>query len=200
MLGLYVSDHPLLGVEASLRRKVDCMVADAMERDDGSMVTLGGVITGLTRKYTKKGDQMAVFVLEDLAGAIEVTVFPRVLQDQGHRLANDSIVLVRGRIDRKDESRLGFMAQEVTVADNLHESTNQPLHLRIPAAALSELKIHQLRRILRDHPGDSAVFLHLGSAGETGKVLRLADEFCVNVDRVVPELRVAFGHSAIKTS
>ena len=195
MLGLYVSDHPLLGVEASLRRKVDCMVADASEREDGSMITLGGVITGLTRKYTKKGDQMAVFVLEDLAGAIEVTVFPRVLQEQGHRLANDSIVLVKGRIDRRDESRLGFMAQELTVADNLVTTANAPLHLRIPAAALSELKIHQLRRILRDHPGNSPVFLHLGE----NKVLRLSDEFDVDVDRVNPELRVAFGHSAIKT-
>src|SRR3712207_8582936 len=57
-----------------------------------------------------------------------------------------SIVLVKGRIDRRDESRLGFMAQDVTVAENLDASTNAPLHLRIPASALSELKIHQLRR------------------------------------------------------
>ena len=65
--------------------------------------------------------------------------------------------------------------------------------MTVPASALSELKIHQLRRILRDHPGESAVFLHLGEK----KVLKLADEFCVDVDRVVPELRVAFGHAAI---
>src|SRR5688500_19808548 len=100
------------------------MVADAAEREDGAMVKLGGVITGLTRKYTKKGDQMAVFVLEDLAGSIEVTVFPRTLQEQGHRLSDDAIVLVRGRIDRRDESRLGLMAQEITVAENLHTSVN----------------------------------------------------------------------------
>jgi DNA polymerase III subunit alpha len=68
-----------------------------------------------------------------------------------------------------------------------------PLHLRVPAAALSELKIHQLRRILRDHPGESMVFLHIGQ----GKILRLADEFCVDLDRVVPELRVALGHDAV---
>ena len=77
MLGLYVSDHPLLGVEAALRRKVDCTIAEALEREDGAMLTLGGVITGLSRKFTKKGDQMAVFVLEDLDSTIEVTVFPR---------------------------------------------------------------------------------------------------------------------------
>jgi DNA polymerase-3 subunit alpha len=193
MLGLYVSDHPLLGVEAALRRKVDCSVADAAEREDGSMVVLGGVITGLSRKFTKRGDQMAVFTLEDLDSTIEVTVFPRVLMEQGHKLVDDAIVTVKGRIDRKDETRLGFMAQDVTILEGLDTSSTMPLHLKVPAAALSELKIHQLRRILRDHPGDSAVFLHIGQ----GKILRLADEFCVDLDRVVPELRVALGHDAV---
>jgi DNA polymerase-3 subunit alpha len=193
MLGLYVSDHPLLGVEAALRRKVDCSVADAAEREDGSMVVLGGLITGLARKFTKKGDQMAVFVLEDLDSTIEVTVFPRVLMEQGHKLVDDAIVTVKGRIDRRDESRLGFMAQDVTILEGLDTSSSSPLHLRVPAAALSELKIHQLRRILRDHPGDSMVYLHIGQ----GKILRLADDFCVDLDRAVPELRVALGHDAV---
>jgi DNA polymerase-3 subunit alpha len=193
MLGLYVSDHPLLGMEAALRRKVDCPVAEAAEREDGSVVVLGGLITGLARKYTKKGDQMAVFVLEDLDGSIEVTVFPRVLLEQGHKLSDDAIVTVKGRVDRRDDSRLGFMAQDITVLEALDTSSMAPLHLRVPAAALSELKIHQLRRILRDHPGDSMVYLHIGQ----GKILRLADDFCVDLDRVVPELRVAFGHEAV---
>ncbi|MGD9998833.1 MAG: DNA polymerase III subunit alpha [Ilumatobacteraceae bacterium] len=193
MLGLYVSDHPLLGVEAALRRKVDCGVAEAADREDGSMIVLGGVITGLARKFTKRGDQMAVFTLEDLDSSIEVTVFPRVLLEQGHKLVDDAIVTVKGRIDRKDEARLGFMAQDITILEGLDTSSNLPLHLRIPATALSELKIHQLRRILRDHPGDSVVLLHIGQ----GKILRLADEFCVDLDRVVPELRVALGHDAV---
>ena len=86
MLGLYVSDHPLLGVEAALRRKVDCPIAEAGEREDGSMFVLGGLITGLSRKFTKKGDQMAVFVLEDLDSSIECTVFPRSLDRKSTRL------------------------------------------------------------------------------------------------------------------
>ena len=193
MLGLYVSDHPLLGVEAALRRKVDCTVAEAAERDDGSMVVLGGLITGLARKFTKKGDQMAVFTLEDLDSTIDVTVFPRALVEQGHKLVDDAIVTVKGRIDRRDDARLGFMAQDITILEGLDTSSSAPLHLKVPAAALSELKIHQLRRILRDHPGASMVYLHIGQ----GKILRLADEFCVDLDRAVPELRVALGHDAV---
>ena len=79
MLGLYVSDHPLFGSEAALRRRVDQSIADLAELSDGATVHVGGVITGLTRKFTKKGDQMAVFVLEDLEANIEVTLFPRTL-------------------------------------------------------------------------------------------------------------------------
>jgi DNA polymerase III subunit alpha len=121
------------------------------------------------------------------------------LQEQGHRLADDTVVTVKGRIDRRDEARIGFMAQEITVLENLDTSTNAPLHLRVPAASLSELKIHQLRRILRDHPGESPVYLHVTSMGNVQR-LRLGDEFCVDLDRVVPELRVAFGHDAIVPS
>ena len=193
MLGLYISDHPLLGVEAALRRKVDCSVAEAAEKDDGAMITLGGVITNLSRKFTKKGDQMAVFVLEDLDSAIEVTVFPRVLTEQGHKLIDDAIVTVKGRIDRRDEVRIGFMAQDVQILEGLDTGSAAPLRLRVPATSLTELKIHQIRKILREHPGDSPVYLHIGQ----GKVLRLADDFCVDLDRVVGELRMALGHDAV---
>ena len=193
MLGLYISDHPLLGVEAALRRKVDCSVAEAAEKDDGAMITLGGVITNLSRKFTKKGDQMAVFILEDLDAAIEVTVFPRVLTEQSHKLIDDAIVTVKGRIDRRDETRIGFMAQDVQILEGLDTGSAAPLRLRVPATSLTELKIHQIRKILREHPGDSPVYLHIGQ----GKVLRLADDFCVDLDRVVGELRMALGHDAV---
>jgi len=193
MLGLYISDHPLLGVETALRRKVDCGIAEAIERDDGAMLTLGGVVTGLARKFTKKGDQMAVFVLEDLDSSIEATVFPRTLMEQGHKLADDVIVTVRGRLDRRDETRVGFMVQDVAVLEVLNSAGSTPLRLRLPANMWNELKIHQLKRILRDHPGDSQVFVQLGA----GKTLRLAEDFCVDLDRAVGELRVAFGHDSV---
>jgi DNA polymerase-3 subunit alpha len=193
MLGLYVSDHPLLGVEAALRRKVDCAIADVPEKEDGAMVTVGGVITNLARKFTKKGDQMAVFVLEDLTSSVEVTVFPRLLQEQGHRLSDDAIVTLRARLDRRDESRTGLMAQDITVVDELEVAPAQPLRLRVPVSALNELKIHQIKKVLREHPGDSPVYMHIGQ----GKVLRLADDYRVDLDRAVAELKILLGHDAV---
>ena len=85
------------------------------------------------------------------------------------------------------------MAQDIAVLEGLDTGNAPPLRLRLPANMLNELKIHQLKRILRDHPGDSQVFVQLG----VGKTLRLADDFCVDLDRAVGELRVAFGHDAV---
>lgn len=191
MLGLYVSDHPLMGVEAQLRRRADCAIADVAERPDGSFVTVGGVVTGLQRKFTKRGDPMGVFVLEDLQDSIEVTVFPRVMAEQGHKLADDGIVLVRARVDRRDDTPK-LLAQDVTVVEGLSDQA-PPLRLRLPASVLSQDRIGMLKRLLAEHPGDSPVLLHLGG----GKVLRLPDEHRVDLDRIVGEVRVAFGHDAV---
>lgn len=192
MLGLYVSDHPLMGVEAALRRRTDCTINEAIEKEDGAQLTIGGVINGLARKFTKKGDQMAVFILEDLQASIEVTVFPRTLVEQGHKLADDAIVTLKGRLDRRDE-RVGFMCQDVAIVEGLEASVSAPLHLKIPASMLDENRIDMLKRIVRENPGESRIILHLGQ----GKVLRLADDFAVDIDRAVGELRVAFGHNAV---
>ncbi len=194
MLGLYVSDHPLFGVEAALKRKVDQSLVDLQTMDDGTPVVVGGVITNLARKFTRKGDQMAVFVLEDLESSIEVTIFPRTLLEQGHKLEDDIIVAVKGRLDRRDESRFGLIGQTITVLAGLSDGPAQPLRLRLPSHALDELKIQRLKRILRDHPGESVVEVDIGQA----KILRLADEFRVDIDRAVGEIRMAFGHDAVQ--
>ncbi|MEM8618358.1 MAG: DNA polymerase III subunit alpha [Actinomycetota bacterium] len=193
MLGLYVSDHPLFGVESALKRKVDNAVLDLSNMEDGAQVLVGGVITNLARKYTKRGDQMAVFVLEDLDASIEVTIFPRTLAEQGHKLEDDLIVAVKGRLDRRDESRFGLIGQTINVLSGLSDGPAAPLRLRLPSAALDELKIQRLKRILREHPGDSIVMVDIGQ----GTVLKLADEFRVDLDRSVGELRMAFGHEAV---
>jgi DNA polymerase-3 subunit alpha len=191
MLGLYVSDHPLFGVEAALRRKVEHAIVDVAELEDGAMVQVGGVVTGLARKFTRRGDQMAVFILEDLGAAIEVTLFPRTLTEHGHKLSDDLVVAVKGRLDRRDESRISLICQSIEVLTGL-DAGAPPLRLRIPSTALDELCIQRLKRILREHPGDSVVTVELG-----GQSVRLPDDFCVDVDRVVGELRVAFGHAAV---
>jgi DNA polymerase-3 subunit alpha len=208
MLGLYISDHPLLGVEAALARHTDITIA-ALRDPSGSgpggggsggggsggggygergadLRWVGGVVTGLTRKYTKKGELMATFVLEDLDSAIDVFVFPRTMADYGHLLADDAVVCVKGRLDqREDEPKL--ICMDVKRPDLVAGS--EPLHLELPIAALTEDRVERLKKLLGEHPGESPVFLHVGT-----KCLRLDATWGVETSTgLLGELRVLLG-------
>jgi DNA polymerase-3 subunit alpha len=192
MLGLYVSDHPLMGAEASLRRKCDGTLTDLAELDDGTIRTFGGVITGLQRKWTKKGDLMAVFALEDLQTSVEVMVFPKTMSDHGHKLTDDAVVVVKARVDGRDDQPK-LIAMDIEPFEPMAGEAF-PLRLKVAAAALSEALINELKRLLGEHPGDSPVLLHLGDR----KVLRLPPAWTVDVaPGLLAELRVLLGPTAI---
>ncbi|MFI5041446.1 MAG: DNA polymerase III subunit alpha [Acidimicrobiales bacterium] len=193
MLGLYISDHPLMGIEASLRRAVECTIAELREGREGELRTVGGVVTNLVRKYTKKGDLMATFVLEDLQSAINAWVFPRTMQDFGSLLADDAVVVVKGRLDqRDDETKLVVMEvrrPQLSVG-------GPPLEVLLPMAALTEGTVGRLKQLLLGHPGPSPVFLRFGT-----KRLRLADEFGVDTSNgLCAELRILLGADCIASA
>ena len=198
MLGVYISDHPLMGAEAILRRKTDCTVAELFDADDGAQRRVGGVIAGLQRKWTKRGDLMAVFQLEDLTSSIEVMVFPKTMTEFGHKLVDDAVVLLRGRVDKREDTAK-FIPLEIEIFEVTESARPTPLRLRLsPNAARPEL-IEELKRLLREHPGPSPVLIQLGDPGQAGKLLRLSDEFCVDTTNgLVAELRVLLGPDAIQ--
>ncbi|MEP7025321.1 MAG: DNA polymerase III subunit alpha, partial [Actinomycetota bacterium] len=115
MLGLYVSDHPLLGLEDTLAAATDCsvaqLVASALEEPDrggrggrdGPVVTVGGILTGVQRKVSRQGSSWAAATLEDLEGAIEVLFFPSAFQAAAASITEDAIVVVKGRLDRRED-------------------------------------------------------------------------------------------------
>ncbi|MDG2027400.1 MAG: DNA polymerase III subunit alpha [Acidimicrobiales bacterium] len=191
MLGLYISDHPLLGFQQHVRRKADCAVAELADAEDGAIKKVGGVITNLQRKWTRKGDLMAVFELEDLEGTVEVMVFPRTMQEHGPKLEDDTIVLIRGRLENSDDLPKMF-AQDIEIIEDL--SDNQPVRVKFPPDSGDDGQLAELKSILAAHPGDSPVEIHLSDR----RVIRLPEEYAVNnANGVVAELRVLLGPDAI---
>jgi DNA polymerase-3 subunit alpha len=194
MLGLYVSDHPLMGFEQALARYTDCSLSDMREEDvtgDRAPVrAVGGVVTDLRRTYTKKGDLMARFVLEDLQAAMEVFVFPKTMADFGALIENDAILVVRGRLDtREEEPKIVCME----VSRPLLERGEEDLHISLPLGVLTDTKVVGLKEVLSGHPGPSAVLLHVGA-----KVLRLPPEFNVDCrNGLVGELKRLLGQGAV---
>ena len=179
MLGLYVSDHPLHGLEQVLAQASDCSIAQLHggDRPDGQTVTVGGLVTGVQRKTTKQGSVWAIVTLEDLDGGIDVMVFPQTYAAVGTLLAEDSVVLIKGRIDRPDEDAPRIVAMEVSQPD-VSNAEAGPVRLSVAAARCIPPVVERLKEILAVHPGTVEVHLNLTSAGRT-TVLRLDDRLRV---------------------
>jgi DNA polymerase III subunit alpha len=179
MLGLYVSDHPLLGLEHLLSNGTDCSIGQLMldeERPDGSVLTICGLVTSVQRKITKRGDNWAMVTLEDLDGAIDVLLFPSAYQLASTYLTEDAIITVKGRLSRsKDQPEI--QAIEVTVPD-LSEGPTGPVVINLPSTRCTPPVVGQLKDVLGTHPGMTEVQLRLLARNGT-TVMRLDDRLRV---------------------
>jgi DNA polymerase-3 subunit alpha len=196
MLGLYVSDHPLSGVEHVLAARADCSIAalnaDA-ERQDGSIVTVAGIIAGLARKVTKQGNTWAAAQLEDLEGGIETMFFPQTYQLYATQLAEDAVVVVKGRLDRREDVAK-LIAMEVAVLDIASAGSNGPVVLHVSEARVIPAMVDRLKRILVRHPGTTPVRMHLKGSDETVVRYQLGDNLRVaNSPALSSELKVLLG-------
>jgi DNA polymerase-3 subunit alpha len=180
MLGLYVSDHPLLGLEHVLAAAADCTVARLTsddERPDGQIVTVAGLISGLQRKVTKQGSPWAIASLEDLDGVIDVMVFPQTYQLVATQLVEDAIVVVKGRVDRR-EDQPKLVAMELTLPD-LSDGPRGPVVISLPVARCVPPVVDRLKEVLATHPGVTEVHLQLVQQGGRTTVMRLDERLRV---------------------
>jgi DNA polymerase-3 subunit alpha len=195
MLGLYVSDHPLLGIEHLIANGTDISVAELMAiaedgeedderpvvqagRNDGQIVKIGGILSGVTRKVTKKGDTWAAATLEDLAGAIEVLFFPNSYQLYATAIADDAIVIVKGKVDRRDDVPK-LIAMDMTIPDlTTGADGSAPIVLQLAVTKCVPPVVEQLREVLRTHPGTTEVHMRLRGNQKT-TVVRLDDKLRV---------------------
>jgi DNA polymerase-3 subunit alpha len=165
MLGLYVSDHPLLGVEHVLRAGTDLSISELL--DDGGhhdqIVTIGGLITSVTRKVTRQGASWAVVTIEDLEGSLEALFFSNTYNQYALTLTEDRIVLIRGRVDKR-EDQVRFTALEMKSAD-VSAAPTGPLVITLPINQCTPPVVDRMKEILRSHPGKREVHLHLDENG-----------------------------------
>jgi DNA polymerase-3 subunit alpha len=183
MLGLYVSDHPLLGMEHVLKANSDCTVGQLLadtDRPDGTTVRLCGLVTSVVRRVSRKGDTWATVTIEDLEGSIDVNVFPGAYQSAAPSLLQDAVVVVRARLRRSDGEGLDVSALDVTVPHlAVAAATSQPLVVSIPVARCTGETIASFKQVLREHPGRMPVHLRLVGP-EDVKIMRLDDSLRID--------------------
>ncbi|MEU7145477.1 DNA polymerase III subunit alpha [Nocardia sp. NPDC046473] len=180
MLGLYVSGHPLNGVEHVLAAQSDTQIPAILEGDikDGTQVTVGGILASVNRRINKNGLAWASAQLEDLAGGIEVLFFPQAYSVYGMDVVEDAVVLVKARVSVRDD-RISLIANDLAVPDLSSIGVAKPLAVVMSTRMCTPDKIGEFKRILSRHPGTADVHVRHVGAREKTTLLKLDDSLRV---------------------
>jgi len=197
MLGLYVSDHPLQGLEHVLDKERDISIGELISEDGPreGQYAIAGMITQVTRKQTKNGDYWAIISVEDLEASVDVLLFPKVYTLVSTQLATDTVVRVRGRMNAK-EDRVEMHGQEVSLPD-LTEGPSGPVVITLQAARCTPPVVEQLKQVLSSHPGVTEVRLKLTSDGKQ-TLMRLHQQLRVTPSPpLMADLKALLGPSCL---
>jgi DNA polymerase-3 subunit alpha len=184
-LGTFLSSHPLRDVRDALRARVDCSLSEAAGKEDGSWVTVGGIVSERKRVRTRSGRHVMFATLDDLDGRLELVVLDATSEAAEH-LEVDSVVLVRGRVDHKGRGDTSLVVaeaetfepgeDEVAAARN-RAATKSPerILLRIGAERLRPGLVEELKAVFEHFPGRTEVLLEMATADGIRR-LRFGDE------------------------
>ncbi len=178
MLGLYVSDHPLFGVEHILRAAVDMPISALADDSIGheAIVSIGGLITGVQRKVSKQGNSWAIVTIEDLEGSADVMFFANTYTTHALNLVEDRVVVIRGRIDRREENAR-ITALDMSMPD-VSAAPTGPVVITIDSVRVTPPLVERMKEILRSHPGNREVHLKLEN-GKGGVMMKIDDSLRV---------------------
>ena len=194
-LGLYVSEHPLHSVREQLRRKTDCTLAEIERRRDGEIVTVGGIVSAVKALTTKKGEPMVFLRLDDVTGGAEVVVFNSVYAASRELCVTDQMLIVKGRIDHKQEGETKLLAIEVSAFAAVAE--RRDVTIKIDARNARAGVIRDLAMLVRDFPGESHVNLLLEMSDGT-KQFVLGPQYKVKpVPDFFAEAKALLGEAAV---
>ncbi len=197
MLGLYVSDHPLFGLEHVLAKAGDDSIVNVLAdtAEEPKSITLAGILSSVNRRVTKAGAPWANVVLEDLEASIEVMFFPQIYTQVALTIAEDAIVAIKGRTDARDDT-VKLIASDITVLDTT-ETPRVPVVLRVASAKCTQPVVDRLKHVLTDHPGMTDVHLRLVN-GSREHVLRLGDGYRVTPSAaLMGDLKALLGPAAL---
>jgi DNA polymerase-3 subunit alpha len=198
MLGLYVSDHPLRGLEHVLAGSSDYAVPALFEEGavgDGAVVNLAGILSGVQRRVTRQGKAWASATLEDLAGGVEVLFFPNTYELVGQWVAEDAIVVVRGRVDRREEQPR-LIAMDMSLPDVSVKEGARPVVLAMPATRCTPPLVEKLREVLASHPGPAEVHVKLVN-GSRATLLRVGQLRVEPSTALMADLKALLGPTAV---
>ena len=173
VLGFYLSGHPLEDRAGLFALLSNTNTRDLQALPGGAEVTLAGLVVALKETLTKAGKKMARFRLEDMQGGVNVTCFPRTLEQFRPLLVEDSVLICRGRLEERAQddasSTLGLLLDEVLRLDQALETFKGGLVIRLSPS--DDEKLFDLRTLVGGHRGPSRLFLEI--EGADGRLRRV---------------------------
>jgi DNA polymerase-3 subunit alpha len=180
-LGFFITGHPLERFRVELEQWANATTGKLSELNERE-VTVGGIVTALRLIKTKKGDRMATFVLEDLEGGAEVLVFPQTYKEVAGRLAEDQVVLVKGKAEALEEGKARLLAADVRPLDQAKMQDARFVTIRVAVSSWDRAKGERLRDILDAHRGECPVTLEVIGAGSYAVSVATGNYFRVRPD------------------
>ena len=204
-LGFYLTSHPLTDQQSAVERYTTASTKEAMSLSEGIEVTVGGMISRLKKVVTRNGRsagmQMGIITLEDLEGQIEGTIFAEtfaaVIQKYPNALENESIVFVKGKIDRKRETPSLLVNEVIPLADAVGRLTTA-VAVKLEPSRHSPAVINEIPALLARHKGTTPVYFQISTA--TGKAtLRIDQQHAVRpTPTLVGDLEQLLGNGAVE--
>ena len=200
VLGVYLSGHPMEEYEERWRKGITRTTLDFQLDEetgrtrvhDGVKETVGGIIAGKTIKYTKNNKTMAFLTIEDLAGTVEVVVFPRDYEKYQQYLTEENKVFVRGRVSEEDDAASKLICEAVIPFDQ----TRKELWLQYEAKADFLSREQELYELLGDSEGDDQVVIY---CRKERAVKRLPQGRNIHIDSIIlNRLTNYLGESCVK--
>ena len=186
-LGFYITGHPLDKFERTLSRITSGAIAALKEKAQAGEIRVGGVVSALKLRNTKKGDRYANFNLEDKTGFVEVITWPDTYKKCAELLGADDPIFVKGRLEVGEE-RMQVIANEVTSlaeavknqknghANGKSNGNGEKVHLYVRETDVSADELVRLRDTLLDYPGRATVFLHMLAPANSETVIELPEQ------------------------
>jgi DNA polymerase-3 subunit alpha len=195
VLGFYVTSNPLSHHAETINLYSTLNTSQLNDYTQDRQIVIGGIISKIRYHITQKGrnagSKMAVFVLEDLQGSVEVVLFPDVLSKFGNLLIKDAVVFAKGKLDFRRE-RPNILAVELITIDDIREKLAAKVKIRLNAEDITTEKIAAIKSICRHHRGQSPLYIAIKT--NKGRVYTAADkqlsvnpdlEFCREIRRLV---------------
>lgn len=202
-LGIYVSGHPLAEYEEQLRRKISNTSMDFLPDEEGShhtqiedstKVIVGGMVAGVSVKYTRNNDKMAFITLEDFQGSMEIVVFPKVYEKCAPLLQEDAVLLIHGRASVSADGEGKVIAADIKNLEQ-NEAAEIPSSVWLKLAAGQSVPFGQITAILRKYHGDVPVYIYDEKTRQKMKADRI--NWVTGEDALCEELRQLLGEKNV---